>query len=437
MKSLLTLALTVALTSTTFAQDLQRPAQQPRASGTGRSVTGLTGVASSSPDWFSKTINVDIKNATLADAIKKILEAADVKVAKIDDQLEPDKKNKLSLKLDGVNVRDALAAVSRLYASQAFVLSEDGKTTIELKNRVADAVISPFSGSGSFSGPGSFPFGQAVGGGSGRTTNVFITGNAERYKDLPDKKIDIKVQEGTALDVVKAICEKAGLDYELDKDLKNESKVSMTMTGVSVGNALDNAAGLLRCGWKAEKKGDKVKIYFGKKYPGPSLFGGTGRVVLPTMPELPIVGNLFTRTTSLPSKRVSLDKKSTDVRECLKDILQQADLSYALADDLPSDPKSFTFSNVPLATALAMICGSIDLGWSTEGSADGKPVVKVGKRYKGRSSSRSSFSSYTTMPSLTRDNGARYNSVLETYRTARPATQRVVAPAPRIPLECL
>jgi hypothetical protein len=411
MKSLLTLALAVALTSTTVAQDSQRPAQPPRPPRADRSVTGLTAAMSSGPDWFSKTINLDIKNATLAEAIKKILEEADVKVTKIEDQLEPNKKNKLSLKLDGVNVRDALAAVSRLYAAQAFVLSEDGKTTIELKNRVAEAV---------------------GGGGGGLGTSIFVAGNAERYKDLPDRKIDIKVQEGTTLDVVKAICEKAGLDYELDADLKGESKVSMTMTGVSVGNALDNAAGLLQCGWKAEKKGSKVKIYFGKKYPSQSLFGNAGRLVFPTMPELPIVSNLFTRGASLPSKRVSLDKRSTDVRECLKEILQQADLSYALADDLPSDPKSFTFSNVPLAMALDMICASIEVGWTTEGSADGKPIVKVGKRYKGRSSSRSSFSSYTSMPTLSRD-----NSLAEMYRAARPVAPRFSLPAPRIPLECL
>lgn len=389
----------------------------------GRSVNSrLTTVTSNDPDWFTKTINIDFRNATLEEAIKKILEAAKVKLDKVDDQTQG-RKSKLSLKLDDVNVRDALAAVSRLFGAQAYVLTEDGATTIELKKRTNDP-ISPLRSFGAFPSFGAGASSSSSGGGSGSagfsTGGVFVTGSSERYKDLPEKTLDIQVKDGTALDVIKQICEKAGITYELEDKVSGDNKVSIAMRGVSVGNALDNAAGWLGCGWKAEKKGDKVKVYFGKKYPGPGYRwgispNGAGQVFttatpsMPLLPDIPIIGNLFRTSPSL-SKRVSLDKKNTDVRECFKELLKDAELSYALADDLPSEPKSFTFSNVPLSTALDMICESIEVGWVTENGPDGKPLVRIGKRYKGRSRLGSSDVSVFTRsmaPSVTRYNELR------------------------------
>lgn len=370
---------------------------------------------SSDPEWFSKTIDVDFRNATLEDAIKKILDAAKVKLDKIDDQTKGN-KNKLTLKLDAVNVRDALASVSRLYGAQAYVLSEDGKTTVELRKRTADTV----NIGGSFSTfPGMTGFGGSLGGNSsGSTTSIIVPGSASssvRFKDLPEKTLDIEVKDGSARDVIKQIGEKAGIDYEIEEGLKSDSKLSIKMKGVSVGNALDNAASWLGGGWKAEKKGDKVKVVFSKKYPvpGPRWMtnpGGRGQVFtapgpnIPILSDLPIIGNLFRSTPSL-SKRLSLDKKNTDVRECFKELLKDADLSYALADDLPSDAKSFTFSNVPLSTALDMICESIEVGWTAEQGPDGKPIVRIGKRYKNRirqSSQGSLFNSRSIGPSYSR-----------------------------------
>jgi hypothetical protein len=408
MRSTLFAFLALAAALPVFAQDTNLVVQ----GATGRS--RLTTTISSDPEWFNKTINIDFRNATLEDAIKKVLDAAKVKLDKIDDQTKGN-KNKLTLKLDAVNVRDALAAVARLYGAQAYVLSEDGKTTVELKTRTSEPIaplrsFSPFPsmGGGFSSSGGGVSFGPG---------NVLVTGSTERYKDLPDKKISIQSKDGPILAVIQGICKQAGMDFEIEDDLlaKKTSFVSITMQGVSVGNALDNAAGWLGCGWKTEKKGDKVKVYFGTKYPGPGYRwsmgpNGAGQVFttrspsMPLLPDLPIIGNLFRTTPSL-SKRVSLDKKNTDVRECFKELLKDADVSYALADDLPTDAKSFTFSNVPLSTALDMICESIEVGWSAEQGPDGKPIVRIGKRYRGRSRQSSlgeRFTSGSIAPSYTR-----------------------------------
>ena len=441
MKNLLTLALALAIAAPTFAQDILVTSQgaAPQRSGSAR-VLGTAG----SPDWFNKTINLDIRNATLSDAIKKVLGAAGVKLEKIDDQLGDEKatKNKVSLKLNDVNARDAMAAVTRLYGAMAYVLTEDGKTTIEIRKRVADpGATSLTDGMTTFrTNLSTFPsFGEATGFAPG---SVFTTQNSERYKDLPKKRLDIEVKEGTALDVVKQVCEKAGLEYAIEDGIKSDVKVMLTMQGVSVGSALDNAAGWLGCGWKSEKNGEKIKILFGKKYPGPGFKwtigpGGAGQrftapsATMPLLPDLPIVGNLFTRSATLPSKRVSLDKKNTDVRECFKEILKQANLSFALADDLPSDPKSFTFADISIATALDMICESIEVGWMAEKDGEGKVTVRVGKRYKGRSS-RSTSPFLSELTRTTRSAEALRTRLLNVRPTTRPA---VTTPwARRIPI---
>lgn len=429
MKHLLFSLVALAVTVPTLAQDSPRPPQgATRASG--RAVT----LTNSDPEWFSKTISIDFKNASLDEAIKKVLEAAKVKFEKIDDQTKGT-KSKLSLKIDDVNARDVLAAVSRLYGAQAFVLNEDGKTTVELRKRTAEPTVRTATGNFTpFPGFERVP-GSALG-------SAFVFGTPERYKDLPEMKLDIEVKDGTALDVVKQICEKAGLEYELDEGLKGDGKIGIVMRSVSVGNALDSAAGFLGCGWKAEKKGDKVKISFSKKHPssgfnvraGAGRFGQTYSTPAPSVPflgDLPVIGDRF-RSKPLPNKRVSLDKKNTDVRECFKEILAGADVSYALADDLPTEAKSFTFSNVPLATALDMICESIEVGWVAESGPDGKPVVRIGKRYKSRSRSNSNESVNlfrSTAPSLTR-----YNSQVEAYRDA---TRTVPQRSRRIPIDFL
>ena len=430
MKQLLLSFLALAATLPALAQEPLTTTRQ----GTARTPARAQSVTSSEPDWFNKTINIDFKNATLEDAIKKILEAAKVKFEKIDDQTKGN-KSKLSLKIDNVNARDAMASISRLYGAQAFILNEDGKTTVELRKRTAEPTVRTLSGS--LAAP--FPGFDATAFGPG---SAYVLGTSERYKDLPTTKLDIEIKDGTALDIVKQICEKAGLEYEIEDGLKSNAQVKITMKGISVGNALDNAAGWLDCGWKAEKKGDKVKISFSKKHPGPGFnfrmgAGRTGQAFstaapsVPFLGDLPIVGSLF-RSATLPSKRVSLDKKNTDVRECFKELLKDADLSYALADDLPTDAKSFTFSNVPLSTALDMICESIEVGWVAESGPDGKPVIRIGKRYKSRSRSTSNENVNlfrSTAPALTR-----YNSQLDAYRdAARSLPQR----SQRIPIDFL
>jgi hypothetical protein len=114
-------------------------------------------------------------------------------------------------------------------------------------------------------------------------------------------------------------------------------------------------------------------------------------------------------TARLGDARVKLDVRNASIRDSLKDILKQAGLDYALEDDVPDDVKrSFTFENVPIATALDVICRSVDIGWSvqrtvetvdpssrsTDKRSKSKTVVLIGKKYARRTTA------FTPAPSL-------------------------------------
>lgn len=105
----------------------------------------------------------------------------------------------------------------------------------------------------------------------------------------------------------------------------------------------------------------------------------------------------------LPDVRVKLDVRGGDVRDALQTVLKQANLDYALEDDVPDAPKrSFTFENVPIATALDVLCKSADIGWRAE-THGGKTLVRVGKKYaaSANSLSGSAYSTFFAPPVVT------------------------------------
>lgn len=332
--------------------------------------------AAAEPDWFNKSIDIDFRRLSLVDAVKKILDAAKVKYDKVEVSFDAP-KTKFDLKAKDINARDALAAMARFGGAQAYVSQEDGKTVIELRKRTNETALvqsNPFGGF-TLNTPGANAF-------SGLTGLPRMSMLSERYKDLPEKKIDLDVREGSVVDVLKAITQQAGIAYELEDGLKSDAKLTLSMKEATVGSALDMIARLLNAGWKPEKKDGKVKVTFSKKLARNQdmIFTtppSTSRTLVPT-PAMPSFGSTLFRN-ALPDTRVSLDKKKTDPREILRDVLKQANVAYAIGDDLPSEPKSFTFENVPLTTALNMICESIGASWTTERGTDGKPLVRIGK----------------------------------------------------------
>lgn len=111
----------------------------------------------------------------------------------------------------------------------------------------------------------------------------------------------------------------------------------------------------------------------------------------------------LTSGATLPDTRVKLDVRGSDVRDILQTILKQAHLDYALEDDVPDTPKrSFTFENVPVGTALDVICQSADIGWRVE-THGGKTLVRVGKKYaaSANSLSGSAYSTFFAPPVVT------------------------------------
>jgi len=365
--------LSVALSLSAASVNAQDTLTLGQARSPQRAVTVTS--AAPEPDWFSKSIDIDFRGLSLVDAVKKILDAAKVKYDKIDVSFDAP-KTKFDLKAKDINARDALAAMARFGGAQAYVSQEDGKTVIELRKRTNETALlptSPFGGGFTLNAPGA----SAFSGFNGLPSRI-----SERYKDLPEKKLDLDVREGSVADVLKIIAQQTGIAYELEGGLKSDAKLTLSMNDATLGSALDMIARLLNAGWKSEKKDGKVKVTFSKKIARNQdmIFTtppSTARTLVPA-PAMPSLGSTLFRS-ALPDTRVSLDKKKTDPRELLRDVLKQANLAYAIGDDLPSEPKSFTFENVPLTTALNMICESIGASWTTERGTDGKPVVRIGK----------------------------------------------------------
>jgi hypothetical protein len=243
--------------------------------------------AAAAPAWLEEKITLEVKEVSIPDAIKKILETAKVKESTVDTEVKLPTDFRLSFSIKDVAVRDVLAAVARFGGAVAYVGEMDKKVTITLRKRTVEVaqpmIITTTNGGTTYSV------------GAQREVNQALA-EARRYRD--------------------------------------EAAKYVTATGSF-------------------------------------SFGGA----------------------SLPSKTVSLDKRNADVRDSLKSVLKEAGVDYALEDDVPEDvKKSFTFENVPISTALDVICQSAGIGWRTEPSGttgEGKNkkvklLVRIGKKYASR-----------------------------------------------------
>lgn len=324
------------------------------------------------PEWFKTTIDLNFKDKTLLDAIREVLHAAKVKDVGVTANFDIPKQ-KFYLTAKEVNVRDSLAALARFGGAQAFVVNQGGKVTIELRKRTND-LTSTLQLSNSVNNIATNPL------------VMFSGGPSVGSELLPTKTVKIAVENVTARELAKLVCNQAGIDFEIEKDVAADSRVTMRVNvdSLPLASALDLVASSMQCGWKAEKKDGKVRVIFGSSYRRArgEVFSNFARTFASgsPMPFPPMAPRSVTlRTAGLPTTLVSIDKHKSDPRDILKDLLKQADVSYVLSDDLPEEKKSFTFSDVPLATALNTICESIGARWWTEAGPSGKVIVHIAK----------------------------------------------------------
>jgi hypothetical protein len=226
------------------------------------------------------------------------------------------------------------------------------------------------------------------------------------------KEVSLDIRALGVLDAVKKVLLAAGVDadkVEADFELPKDVQITLSLKGARANDAL---AGIARLGgavaYVSETNG-KTSVVLRKRQtavaPNVYTLNADGYrsaiAALPGVPSPGIVDNQVRRALtmaqntirevpafvtvmsarSLPDKRVSLDKRGADVRDALKDVLKQAGIDYALEEDVPEKLKrSFTFENVPIGTALDVICKSAEIGWRAERSGD-KTIVRVGKKY--------------------------------------------------------
>lgn len=242
-----------------------------------------------------------------------------------------------------------------------------------------------------------------------------------------EKLIDVNIKNERPADAAKRIVKQAGKkleNVEIGEGV-SDVRLSLSVRGVKAGDAL---AAIGRIGGaiaSVSERDEKVTVYLKKRndrvatlseLPAmSSLFVGgadaaafpkeqrieieraiadAGRAIDIARPKLDGIAKALPSMVSfpsafakLPNKRVSIDLKKVEVRDALKKILGDAGVAYALDDDLPTETKySFTFEDVPLGTALDLICSSAGVGWRSEKTDEkGGALVKVGKKYRGNS----------------------------------------------------
>lgn len=242
----------------------------------------------------------------------------------------------------------------------------------------------------------------------GRVMPMQATGNGMLMPrpEWLDKVISLNFKNEKPADAAKIILKAAGRaleTVEIDKDLPSP-QISLTIKNVQVGDALAAIGRLANATALVSEKDDKVTVHLRKRTTmlTTQVYTNTSKVPADVRREvdqaLSISRNAIASISPnpgfqgalgisawLPNKKVSLDVRNTDAREILKNLLKQADVSYILEDDVPENKKfSFTFENVPLRTALDMVCQSLEVGWGAQKSInekDSKVTVRIGKKW--------------------------------------------------------
>ena len=266
------------------------PPAQGRATGSG-SRTVIT--AAASPKWLDSKIDLDFKDASIPDAIKKVMEAAKSDSDTVDSDVTFPSSLKVSLKANDVTARDVLAAVARLGGALAYITDKDGKATVWLRKRTpqnAPVIWTTSNGSGSSISVDvqrQVEDAIAMANRASRQATGEILAYTNTTRRLPDRRVSLDVKNSDVRDVLKTLMKQTGLDYVLEGDVPDNTKKSFTFENIPVGMALDVVCESAGIGWRAErtttttttttttssseKKDDKLVIRIGKKYAKSSL----------------------------------------------------------------------------------------------------------------------------------------------------------------------
>lgn len=83
----------------------------------------------------------------------------------------------------------------------------------------------------------------------------------------------------------------------------------------------------------------------------------------------------------ISEKLVTVDLRKKSLKECFEAVLKPTRLDYILEGSFPAGPlRTYAWEGLPLDLALDVLCANGVVGWSAE-LRNGKPYIKVGKRY--------------------------------------------------------
>lgn len=228
-------------------------------------------VAGTDAAWAAKKIDLDVRDISVLDAIKQILEKADLSEYEIAPEVaEIAKDRKVTLVFRDIRANDALASVCRLAGGVAMSETSNGKTKISIiKRNAAQARVftlgTPWPGRNSpqFEAQIQEAIAQANRAVSRYTFSVGSGFGLD--KALAEKRVNIDVRKKDVRDVLKDLLNKADVGIALEDDVP-DTKHSFTFENVPLSVALDVVCRSVDIGWRAEKQGGKTVIRIGKKY---------------------------------------------------------------------------------------------------------------------------------------------------------------------------
>lgn len=223
-----------------------------RSSGQGVAIARTTG-----PAWLEKKIDIDIRNASVKDAVKSVLAAAGV--AKFDFATETDipTEMRLTVAVKGVRARDALAAVSRLGGAVAYVSQSDKETVIQLRPRTENApIVIPMPNQ-----PRILP----------DIPTIFGNGRAA----LANKKVSLDRRDTDLRDILKELLKKAEVDFVLEDGVPDDARRSFVFNDIPLSSALDLICQSADLAWSVNQTGKRQVVRIYKPKPRQSLRGNT------------------------------------------------------------------------------------------------------------------------------------------------------------------
>lgn len=202
---------------------------------------------------------------------------------------------------------------------------------------------------------------------------------------LEKLKISLELKGAEAEGALLSLFKQIDVDYTFDPNFYPfggdeldlpERAISVKLTNSSVARALDALTNALGVGWWAERDGDRVAVHIvklrdtvGKMEMLANLGVNVKDIVAPSIAlaaEAMRAADIASMASVFSDKKVSASAASPKpVAELIAELCKQGEVVFAIDSDVPIKSVALVFANVPMRTALEVLCSTAGLSMST------------------------------------------------------------------------